>query len=112
MADELDDIFGAIDGEEGEEMPEQSEQAPKAENDGDPSKKEDDSPGEEKKDVESKDTAMVDSSVDTKQLYNSIMYAPTTSHLREQKNPAELLSSSAEALAEKQKKTRNSGCYQ
>jgi len=98
MADELDDIFGAIDGEE-DAVESVSEDNKNIKEDGDTTKQEkDDDEKEQKKDSgdgsdgeleisETKQTA------ETTKLYNSIMYAQTTSHLRDQQGASALLAS-------------------
>ena len=127
MADELDDIFGAIDGDE--EVIAESEFEKKGENNEKDVKEiteeieEQKSPNGGVKDgnkyvvdrmeAEEMTTKTTDkesnSQIDTKKLYNSIMYAPTTSHLRDrhvshQQGASELLSSAPEVEAEKKKK--------
>mmetsp|Transcript_22038 Transcript_22038/g.24648 ORF Transcript_22038/g.24648 Transcript_22038/m.24648 type:complete len:147 (-) Transcript_22038:3680-4120(-) len=127
MADELEDIFGAIDGDE--EVGTESEFEKKGEN----NEKDDKEITEEIEEQKSPNSGVKDrnkyvvdrmeaeqitsraidngisSQIDTKKLYNSIMYAPTTSHLRDrhvshQQGASELLSSAPEVEAEKKKK--------
>mmetsp|Transcript_39396 Transcript_39396/g.44315 ORF Transcript_39396/g.44315 Transcript_39396/m.44315 type:complete len:1136 (+) Transcript_39396:44-3451(+) len=127
MTDELEDIFGAIDGDE--EVGTESEFEKKGEN----NEKDDKEITEEIEEQKSPNSGVKDrnkyvvdrmeaeqitsraidngisSQIDTKKLYNSIMYAPTTSHLRDrhvshQQGASELLSSAPEVEAEKKKK--------
>ena len=85
--DEVDDIFGAIDGNEEEEVEEESDEDPIDAIDDD--KDEDET-------MDTKDDCANSKEADaTKALFNSIMYAPTTSHLREEK---------AEVLIDEKKK--------
>ncbi|KAG7346098.1 DEAD/DEAH box helicase domain protein [Nitzschia inconspicua] len=117
MSDELDDLFGAIDGEEeGEEEIDPSsdriqngtvtannnkEEYFDVENENDNDKEY--SSGEAAAAAAATTTTTTTTTtgaVDTKQLYNSIMYAPTASHLREQQSGTSIMSISSE----KQKK--------
>ena len=92
MTDELDDIFGAIDGDE-EVVESDSEDQTKTIQDDEAGKEEE----EEKDEKESKTDGIgnvekpTDESADVKKLFNSIMYAPTTSHLRDSHQASELL---------------------
>ncbi|KAG7365306.1 DEAD/DEAH box helicase domain protein [Nitzschia inconspicua] len=115
MSDELEDLFGAIDGEEeGEEEiidpssdriqngtvtannNNSKEEYFEVENEYDNTKEY--SSGEAAAGATT--TTTTKGAVDTKQLYNSIMYAPTASHLRDQQSGTSIMSSSSE----KQKK--------
>ena len=89
MADEIDDIFGAIDGEE--EVAESVSEEKKIieEEDGIIKKGKNDEGKSRTKstvDGDSDDIDMVEAkeTTETTKLYNSIMYAQTTSHLRDQ----------------------------
>ena len=96
MADELDDIFGAIDGDDEVEESESPEKRKKVQDDDDkgvdePENEEATGPTENSSgDV---DMAEPKNAADAKKLYNSIMYAQTTSHLRNQQETSELLAS-------------------
>jgi ATP-dependent RNA helicase DOB1 len=94
MADELDDIFGAIDGEE-----EEVAESPAAEDDDeededkadDGDSKMSDDEGDDDNDDEETEKKTSKSAAETTKLFNSIMYASTTSHLREEQAAAELI---------------------
>jgi len=92
MADELDDIFGAIDGEEEvveSESESDDEEPVEEEEDGktkDGDNDDGDSGNDKDDDDDNKETKQ--KTADAAKLYNSIMYAPTTSHLRDQQQGA------------------------
>lgn len=98
MADELDDIFGAIDGDE--EVLE-SESKDKIDDEGAVEEESNDEEGkgetESSGDGDNDDTTepKTTTTSDTTKLYNSIMYAQTTSHLRDQQQGASELMASA-----------------
>lgn len=96
MADELDDIFGAIDGEEEEE--EVAESPAAEEDDEEDEDKADDGDSkmgdegvDDDNDSEETEKKTSKSAAETTKLFNSIMYASTTSHLREEQATAELI---------------------
>jgi len=93
MSDELDDIFGAIDGDEEVTESESNDQR-LAEND-EKAEQENEEGGQAKSsaddDIENAENVQSRENVDTKKLYNSVMYAPTASHLRDQHGPSESL---------------------
>ena len=102
MADELDDIFGAIDGEEEVVESDSEDQRKTEDGDGDDDGEED----AENDEAESKDDDDVDmekssSTADAVKLFNSIMYAPTTSHLRDSNQQASELLAPTETKKKK-----------
>ena len=136
MADELDDLFGAIDGdaegddESNDHQSDVDEQQGNDEaEDDDEEEEEEDKDGEKGQDDDGdgdkmpvddngtggnadKSSGNINTS-HTKEIYTSIMYAPTASHLKKQQNhhdgdhhptPAELLAHAPEVEAEKMKK--------
>jgi ATP-dependent RNA helicase DOB1 len=113
MADELEDLFGAIDGEEeeGEEIEQSKDDAAnESTNDDDDDKSQDDdelpdNTQEEVVEMDRDDSPkdVNSTSVDTKRLYTSIMYAPTATHLREQQSGASATSLTSSS-SDKQKK--------
>ncbi|MGK3759468.1 MAG: superfamily II RNA helicase [Bacillariaceae sp.] len=121
MADELDDIFGAIDGDENvveSDSEKEEENNEKVDNEITEENSDDDDDDVDTMEAEQTTTDKTKTNdenngssnndeVDTKKLYNSVMYAPTTSHLRERSHKqgaSELLSSAPEVEAEKKKK--------
>lgn len=94
MADELDDIFGAIDGDEEEIVESDSEDQRKTiqGEDGDSGDEEDDEKDEaEIENDDDVDMEKTSTAADATKLFNSIMYAPTTSQLRDSNQQASAL---------------------
>lgn len=90
MADELDDIFGAIDGDEEVVESDSEDQRKTIQGEDD---EDDDEEDAEKDEAESENDDDVDmektsATADATKLFNSIMYAPTTSHLRDNNQQA------------------------
>lgn len=99
MSDELDDLFGAIDGED------ESESSVDWGKDDSNEKSNVDMSNEVAHGGGTKAKVEISSSLDTRTLYNSIMYAPTASHLRDQNQHANVGTlASAKDPTEKQKK--------
>lgn len=111
MADELDDIFGAIDGDEEEEegQEEEDEDEEKDKVTTDEGAKDEGEADEDETKAASATAAHATSSTkdsiskDAKELYTNIMYAPTASHLREREASAAPIQA-PEVEAEKKKK--------
>lgn len=103
MADELDDIFGAIDGDEEVVESDSEDQRKTEDGDGDDDGEEDaeNDEAESEGDADDVDMEKTSPTADATKLFNSIMYAPTTSHLRDSNQQASELLAPTETKKKK-----------